>query len=86
MPEFFFIIPGARVKEDRQDLLGHRSGRITTHYSAAELSRLLVAAESVCNRDATQVEFVVLRGSIPIGSRKTHASALESGRVELPRP
>lgn len=25
--------------EDRQDLLGHRSGRITTHYSAAELSR-----------------------------------------------
>jgi len=23
--------------EDRQDLLGHRSGRITTHYSAAEL-------------------------------------------------
>lgn len=30
--------------EDRQDLLGHRSGRITTHYSAAELSRLLEAA------------------------------------------
>jgi len=23
--------------EDRQDLLGHRSGRITTHYSAAGL-------------------------------------------------
>jgi integrase len=23
--------------EDRQDLLGHKSGRITTHYSAAEL-------------------------------------------------
>ena len=31
--------------EDRQDLLGHRSGRITTHYSAAELSRLIEAAE-----------------------------------------
>ena len=27
--------------EDRQDLLGHRAGRITTHHSAAELSRLL---------------------------------------------
>ena len=26
--------------EDRQDLLGHRSGRITTHYSAAELESL----------------------------------------------
>ena len=33
--------------EDRQDLLGHRSGRITTHYSAAELSRLIEAAEKV---------------------------------------
>ena len=30
--------------EDRQDLLGHRSGRITTHYSAAEL----VAADRGC--------------------------------------
>ncbi len=26
--------------EDRQDLLGHRSGRITTHYSSAELQNL----------------------------------------------
>ncbi len=34
--------------EDRQDLLGHRSGRITTHYSAAELSNLMAAAELVC--------------------------------------
>jgi integrase len=30
--------------EDRQDLLGHRSSRITTHYSAAELSKLIEAA------------------------------------------
>lgn len=36
--------------EDRQDLLGHRSGRITTHYSAAELSKLIEAANSVCER------------------------------------
>ena len=49
--------------EDRQDLLGHRSGRITTHYSAAELSRLLEAANSVCNVDGEnqQPEIVVLR-------------------------
>ncbi|MEQ9562451.1 MAG: tyrosine-type recombinase/integrase [Woeseiaceae bacterium] len=33
--------------EDRQDLLGHRSGRITTHYSAAELGNLLSAANQV---------------------------------------
>jgi integrase len=29
--------------EDRQDLLGHRSGRMTTHYSAAEIGNLLEA-------------------------------------------
>ena len=34
--------------EDRQDLLGHRSGRITTHYSAAELGNLIDAANRVC--------------------------------------
>ena len=34
--------------EDRQDLLGHKSGRITTHYSAAELENLLEAANKVC--------------------------------------
>jgi integrase len=34
--------------EDRQDLLGHKSGRITTHYSAAELESLIVAADRVC--------------------------------------
>ena len=33
--------------EDRQDLLGHRSGRITTHYSATELGNLLSAANRV---------------------------------------
>lgn len=31
--------------EDRQDLLGHKSGRITTHYSAPELINLIQAAE-----------------------------------------
>lgn len=34
--------------EDRQDLLGHRSGRITTHYSAPDVNRLIEAAEQVC--------------------------------------
>lgn len=33
--------------EDRQDLLGHKPGRITTRYSAAELSSLIAAAEKV---------------------------------------
>ena len=34
--------------EDRQDLLGHRSGRITTHYSMAELDGLLESANRIC--------------------------------------
>jgi integrase len=60
--------------EDRQDLLGHRSGRITTHYSAAELTRLIEAAESVVDRIGCRPELVVLRGTLNVGSRKTPAS------------
>ena len=47
--------------EDRQDLLGHRSGRMTTHYSVAELTKLIEAAESVCGRGEGKPELVVLR-------------------------
>ena len=59
--------------EDRQDLLGHRSGRITTHYSAAELSRLIEAAELVTHRNGTRPDLVVLRGKLGTNSRKTPA-------------
>lgn len=47
--------------EDRQDLLGHRSGRITTHYSAPELTRLLDAANKVCESSDRRPELVVIR-------------------------
>ena len=60
--------------EDRQDLLGHRSGRITTHYSAAELSRLIEAAECVTEQNGRRPELVVLRGKIGTDSPKTPAS------------
>jgi len=33
--------------EDRQDLLGHEAGRITTHYSAAEIENLVTAANQI---------------------------------------
>jgi len=36
--------------EDRQDLLGHKSARITTHYSSAELLNLWQAANKVCEK------------------------------------
>ncbi len=38
--------------EDRQDLLGHRSGRITTHCSQAEVASLIEAAEKVCDTES----------------------------------
>jgi len=37
--------------EDRQDLLGHKSARITTHYSAAEVQNLWEAANKVGEGD-----------------------------------
>jgi len=59
--------------EDRQDLLGHRSGRITTHYSGAELSRLVEATNCVCHPDGKRPELVVLRGTLQGASRKIPA-------------
>ena len=35
--------------EDRQDLLGHHAGRITSHYSKAEIQRLIEAVEMLCD-------------------------------------
>jgi integrase len=35
--------------EDRQDLLGHKSGRITTHYSAPEIGNLLAATNRIAD-------------------------------------
>ncbi|MEW8466946.1 MAG: tyrosine-type recombinase/integrase [Candidatus Thiodiazotropha sp.] len=46
--------------EDRQDLLGHKSGRITTHYSAAELTNLIEAANRVCRENSRKSPALVL--------------------------
>ena len=46
--------------EDRQDLLGHRSGRITTHYSGAELQSLIEASNRVCTTDSRKSPALVL--------------------------
>ena len=48
--------------EDRQDLLGHKSGRITTHYSRPELESLIAAANAVCTQHGGKMDaLVVLR-------------------------
>jgi integrase len=59
--------------EDRQDLLGHRSGRITTHYSAAELKNLLDAANRVANLGQSSPTLTLLRCANQRSSRKSPA-------------
>ena len=44
--------------EDRQDLLGHKSDRITTHYSAPDVARLIEAANKVCEPRHTVLRVV----------------------------
>ncbi len=46
--------------EDRQDLLGHKNGRITTHYSAPELINLIQASERVCARSGHKMDTVTI--------------------------
>jgi integrase len=53
--------------EDRQDLLGHRSGRITTHYSAAELQNLVDAANRVCGDESRKSPALVLLKQKAVG-------------------
>lgn len=47
--------------EDRQDLLGHRSNRITTHYSAPELAQLIQMSNLVCELDDKKPQLVILK-------------------------
>ncbi|HTY24595.1 MAG TPA: tyrosine-type recombinase/integrase, partial [Desulfomonilaceae bacterium] len=55
--------------EDRQDLLGHKSGRVTTHYSQAELQNLIEAANKVCSEGSRKSPALVIL------KRKTAASS-----------
>jgi integrase len=46
--------------EDRQDLLGHKSSRITTHYSEPELINLIQASERVCPGDRSKMGTTII--------------------------
>ncbi|MBP9728922.1 MAG: site-specific integrase [Gammaproteobacteria bacterium] len=47
--------------EDRQDLLGHKSHKITTHYSSPELYNLYQAANRVCEQNEKAVKLTLLK-------------------------
>ena len=51
--------------EDRQDLLGHKSERMTTHYSAPDIARLIEAAERICTRRPNTVLRVARPTNLP---------------------
>jgi integrase len=48
--------------EDRQDLLGHHAGHITTHYSKAEIARLIECVELLCD-GKQQPELTLIRAA-----------------------
>jgi integrase len=48
--------------EDRQDLLGHKSSRMTTHYSAAEIKNLIDAANKLCDTQVSTPTLKVIQG------------------------
>jgi integrase len=64
--------------EDRQDLLGHKSERMTTHYSAPDITRLIEAAERVCTRRPNTVLRVARPTNLPQFENQT--KTVQEGR------
>ena len=60
-----------------------RPGRITKHDSAAELPRLIEAAQKAVNRDGSQPELVVMTGTYQGPSRKREISAFGNATQPL---
>jgi integrase len=53
--------------EDRMDLSGNKSGRITTHYSMPELMSLIAAANAVCvDQSRKSPALTILRKKNPL--------------------
>jgi integrase len=59
-------------REDRQDLLGHKSEHITTHYSAAELHNLIGAANKACDRSRQGSGLTLLRTNKEVSYTDAH--------------
>jgi integrase len=68
--------------EDRQDLLGHKSTRMTTHYSSPDLIRLLDAANLLCEKRPATVLRVAVGRNDKKSPQNPHKSApqKDSGR------
>lgn len=69
--------------EDRQDLLGHKSGRITTHYSAAELHNLIEAANKVCDHASQGIVISLLRTQYEAGNELVKKTPTKSPQLKI---
>ncbi|MBP6103932.1 MAG: site-specific integrase [Gammaproteobacteria bacterium] len=63
--------------EDRQDLLGHKSSRITTHYSAPELQNLYQSANKVCGIESQGVSLTILGLKTQISTQNSHSEPIK---------
>jgi hypothetical protein len=64
--------------ETRKALLGHANGDITTHYSAAEISELIDAAEAIVSRGTVETPNLMLIGQ-RTGKTVGKVSEIEKG-------
>jgi hypothetical protein len=55
------------AREDRQDLLGHKSDRITTHYGAPDIARLIEGVNELCEQRHTVLRVV----ATPMGTQES---------------
>jgi integrase len=67
--------------EDRQDLLGHKSSRITTHYSPAETKHLIDAANKVCHREISTPTITFIRSQA--ANTLTIAERMQTKKLEM---
>ncbi|AWM61947.1 integrase [Pseudomonas songnenensis] len=52
------------TEEDRKVLLGHKNGSITSHYSAAELGKLIDGANKISATDSRALALTILRRKV----------------------
>ena len=67
--------------EDRQDLLGHKSKRITTHYSEVEIGNLLIEVNKICVERKTNPIFSALRKAKQSVARSRKSPAREKDHL-----
>lgn len=65
------------TEEDRKALLGHKNGSITSHYSAAELGKLIDEANKISATDSRGPALTILRRKV---GRKVPQKSLKRKR------